>query len=229
MSQKSILGYHFISPSLKLNYGDGRQIVEGETLSVEGPIELCSNGLHASVNVIDALQYAPGHVLCFVGVSGDVQIGKDKICGRNRRVLTIKDVSAELHEFAILCAERALLREREAGREPDPRSWSIIEAKRMWLREELTTEELRMKMIDLSRIIDYTIYNAVDVAYASATMVVDDTFSAAHVAANTSRVAVYAAEDFIVANNDVRHKELQWQNEMLLKLIGNFCKPPEII
>ncbi|MFA7121243.1 MAG: hypothetical protein WC277_07160, partial [Bacilli bacterium] len=36
----------------------------------------------------------------------------------------------QLHLLACEYAERFLLREREAGREPDPRSWAAIECKR---------------------------------------------------------------------------------------------------
>jgi hypothetical protein len=48
-----------------------------------------------------------------------------------------------LHEFACGCAEQALLSERKAGREPDPRSWTAIETKRRWLRGEAANEELK--------------------------------------------------------------------------------------
>jgi hypothetical protein len=44
--------------------------------------------------------------------------------------------------FACDCAERALLRERDAGREPDPRSWRAIEISRAYARGEATLEEL---------------------------------------------------------------------------------------
>jgi hypothetical protein len=47
-----------------------------------------------------------------------------------------------LHEFACVCAERALTREREAGREPDPRTWAAITVKRRWLCGEATDVEL---------------------------------------------------------------------------------------
>ena len=47
-----------------------------------------------------------------------------------------------LHEVACRCAEQALIREREAGREPDPRSWAAIKAKRKWLLGEITDDEL---------------------------------------------------------------------------------------
>ena len=49
-----------------------------------------------------------------------------------------------LHELACKFAERPLLRERDAGREPDPRSWKAIEAKRAWLRGEINDEELEV-------------------------------------------------------------------------------------
>ena len=47
-----------------------------------------------------------------------------------------------LHKFACRCAEQALIREREAGREPDPCSWAAIKAKRKWLLGEITDGEL---------------------------------------------------------------------------------------
>lgn len=54
------------------------------------------------------------------------------------RLLTESDQ----HEAACAFAERALVRERDCGRDPDPRSWEAIEAKRAWLRGELTDHEL---------------------------------------------------------------------------------------
>ena len=47
-----------------------------------------------------------------------------------------------LHEFACRAAEKALLSEREAGREPDERSWQAIEVKRKWLKGEATDSDL---------------------------------------------------------------------------------------
>ena len=46
--------------------------------------------------------------------------------------------AAILHEFACRCAERAL----ELVPNPDPRSVEAIEAKRQWLRGEITGDEL---------------------------------------------------------------------------------------
>ncbi len=50
--------------------------------------------------------------------------------------------SPQLHLLACEYAEHALLREREAGREPDPRSWAAIDTKRRWVRKEATDSEL---------------------------------------------------------------------------------------
>ena len=58
-------------------------------------------------------------------------------------VLREEMLSAEaLYEFACRVAEHALMKERKDGREPDPRSWAAIAAKRKWLRGEITEEEL---------------------------------------------------------------------------------------
>jgi len=51
--------------------------------------------------------------------------------------------AATLHEFGCIVTEQALIREREAGREPHPDSWAAIEAKRKWLRGEITNKELK--------------------------------------------------------------------------------------
>jgi hypothetical protein len=47
-----------------------------------------------------------------------------------------------LHEFACREAHRALMAERKAGREPDPRSWAAIQIKRQWLRDAATDAQL---------------------------------------------------------------------------------------
>jgi hypothetical protein len=47
-----------------------------------------------------------------------------------------------LHELACKFAEGALLKEREAGREPDPRSWEAIATKRRWIAGDATDADL---------------------------------------------------------------------------------------
>lgn len=49
-----------------------------------------------------------------------------------------------LHEFGCRCTERRLLAERDAGREPDPRTWTAISMKREWLAGRASVEQLRI-------------------------------------------------------------------------------------
>jgi len=133
-----MLAWHFLPEDKRLGYGDGRLVEVGQTLECEGKPELCSNGMHGSVRLIDALKYASGPIVCRVEIEGDVIEGEDKLCGRRRTVLWMLDATRLLHEFACSCAEDALaLVER-----PDERSVEAIAAKRAWLRGEVTDEEL---------------------------------------------------------------------------------------
>ena len=80
-----MLAWHFLKADRKLRYYDGREVVDGEELEMKpvrsnshdgGQITepiLCVSGMHASVKLRDALQYAPGLVLCRVDVTGDFE------------------------------------------------------------------------------------------------------------------------------------------------------------
>ncbi|KKN58429.1 hypothetical protein LCGC14_0552420 [marine sediment metagenome] len=121
---------------------DCRDLVVGKTYEHTGELKICASGLHASKELLDALEYAPGSVLCRVEISGDLQHQDDKMIGRKRKVLWAVDIEKQLHTFACDCAERALKRERKAGREPDARCWKAIEVKRKWINGKATDEEL---------------------------------------------------------------------------------------
>ena len=137
-----MLAWHFLRDDRRLNYPPHTLVEVGQKLTVKPPLELCYRGLHASKRAIDALQYAPGPIACQVELSGEILEGDDKVCATERTVLQMLDATNILHEFACWCAEQALLREREAGQEPDPRSWAAIDAKRKWMRGEITDSEL---------------------------------------------------------------------------------------
>jgi hypothetical protein len=141
MSDK-VLGWHWLPDNGCLQHPPHTKVEVGQTLTAEGPLELCENGMHASLRALDALQYAPGAIVCRVELSGEIVEGHDKLCARHRKVLAMADATKTLHEFACWCAEQALLREREAGRVPDPRSWAAIEVKRRWLKGEANDAEL---------------------------------------------------------------------------------------
>ena len=134
---KKILAWHWAKADLKTQHSN-EPIAKGKTLKATGPLQLCENGMHASLNPMDALQYAPGPMLCRVELSGEIIQGEDKLCASSRKVLWIANADHMLQEFACLCAERAL----KADKVDDPRSWRAIEVKRLWLAGKATDAEL---------------------------------------------------------------------------------------
>ena len=136
-----LLCWHFANNDLRLGYDDGREIVAGESLRVEGAPVLCETGLHGSIRLLDALQYAPGHMLCRVELSDGIIEGDDKAVARERKTLWIFNAENALRDFAATVAENALLAERVAGREPDPRSWAAVQFVRDLLAGKINPED----------------------------------------------------------------------------------------
>ena len=126
---------------------DGTTIVPA-VMTHTGPLVLCKSGLHASERAIDALSYAPGPIVCRVECDGAIVRGDDKLVCTVRRVLWKAHSVRALKLWACDCAERALLREREHGREPDPRSWRGIEVQRAYIDGRATRDELKQAEAD---------------------------------------------------------------------------------
>lgn len=111
-TSETIKAWHWLRNDRRLGYGDGREVIDGETLSIspEIPPVCCEYGMHGSVKIVDALKYAPGSILCRVEISGDINGQPDKIVGRSRKVLwsiTAKQGLELLVAFANECAKRA--------------------------------------------------------------------------------------------------------------------------
>ncbi len=124
----------------------GEVIEPGAVVRCKGPPVLCSVGLHASVDVLDAVNYRGEGCLTLVDVGGDVAVGDDKICGTERRtiaVLTVAQTERVLREIACACAECALQwGYYDLGEEPDQRSIDAIDVARRFARGECTRSEL---------------------------------------------------------------------------------------
>ena len=109
---KTYRAYYFAPDDNKLRYGDGREIVVGDTHTVDVKPEVCMAGLHASLRPIDALKYAPGSQLYIVEVGGIVDIGEDKIAGETRKYISkVPNTEQLLRKFAREVALEAVLRE----------------------------------------------------------------------------------------------------------------------
>jgi len=96
-SEKSVLAWHFVGDTLR----DGRPVPkDGEWLIHKGDLVMCKTGLHASVHPFDALQYAPGPILCRVECRGEIVRGDDKLVCTKRRIVARMDATEMLRYFA---------------------------------------------------------------------------------------------------------------------------------
>ena len=123
----SIKGWHFSETNKLLRYGDGREIVAGETLIFKGEPVLCEKGLHAYKNLLDACSYAPGPYIWRVELSGEVIHGSDKSVATKRKALWGYDAAEVLKEFSRKVALDAVLKhwnEKKFGAFPEiTRKW----------------------------------------------------------------------------------------------------------
>ena len=132
-----MIAWHWIRDDKKTRY-DERPIRVGRWMKAHGEIEMCQNGMHGSKRILDALHFAPGPIVCRVEIDGEIECGSNKIVGRRRKVIWMLDATNTLHEFACRCAEDALA----LIKNPDPRTIAAIEAKRKWVRGEITDQDL---------------------------------------------------------------------------------------
>ena len=95
--------YYFSTSNRRLQHGDNRPIVCGETHAVDTAqrrLELCAYGLHASSTPFQALAHAPGPILWQVRLGGEVITGDDKSCASMRTYLGQFDATDVLYAFA---------------------------------------------------------------------------------------------------------------------------------
>lgn len=95
------LAWHFVGDTLR----DGTPVPpDGETLRHDGELVMCRSGLHASERIIDALDYAPGPIICRVRCGGKVERSGDKLVCTERTILWRVEGTDLLREFARQCA-----------------------------------------------------------------------------------------------------------------------------
>ena len=92
-----IKAWHFTGKTLR----DGSPIPRvGKWLHYPGKLVMCESGLHYSPTPFDALQYAPGAMLHYVEIKGDVIEQSDKGCGHYRRIIASMDATELCRYFA---------------------------------------------------------------------------------------------------------------------------------
>lgn len=101
-------GWHFLPTDGKLRFGDGREPKDGQKISAKGKLEIARNGLHASEDIMDAIDYSGGPILCRVELHGKRIDTIDKSVGRTRVILWRVDATELMRKFACWSADRAV-------------------------------------------------------------------------------------------------------------------------
>ena len=102
MKGNIMFAWHFVGDTLR----DGSPIpADGVPLIYDKPLRICKSGLHFSFDPFDALQYAPGEVLCRVKIEREAttQRQPDKGVCAKRTIVKRHNVRELLYDFA--CAE----------------------------------------------------------------------------------------------------------------------------
>ena len=98
---KTILAWHFVGVTLR----DGKPVpADGVKLRFDGKPVMCERGYHASIDPFDALQYAPGPILCRVRCGGTIISDADKLVCTERTILRRMDATEGLRYFALMQA-----------------------------------------------------------------------------------------------------------------------------
>ena len=79
--------WYFSQDNCRLRYGDDSIIKAGKTHKVNCKPILCEQGLHGSVDIRDALDYAPAAYIWRVELGGEIVKGDDKAVATHRTYL----------------------------------------------------------------------------------------------------------------------------------------------
>ena len=138
--------FHWLRDDMTAGSGEEPAWKIGETRTIEGDLVLCERGYHHSPTLWDGLFYARGSMACVVDASEpaatDETPNQRKRVSHSRTLVAAVNVERELRLFACDCAERALQREQDLGRTPDPRSWQAITTARNYAEGRATAQAM---------------------------------------------------------------------------------------
>jgi hypothetical protein len=184
MKSKKILAWHFTN-GMKLR--DGQPLEMGKTYRFEGALEMCAKGYHASIDMRDALSYAPGFQVSRVECSGDMDQQSDKLVCRNRKVLWTLDAKKIILAWSIRVATDAVKTAKKVCTDKAWNAWADL-----WISgKDRTYANAAANAANA----DYAANAADDAAYAAyaAAYAANAADYAANAAAYAANAAAYAA------------------------------------
>ncbi len=177
MNTTKVLAWHFTA-GMKLR--DGQPLVVGKTYRHTGELEMCMRGYHASIDIRDALSYAPGFQVSRVECSGDMVKQSDKLVCRNRKVLWTLEAKAIILKWSMRVATDAV---KIAKKVCTNKAWNA------WA-------ELWISGKDRS----YAAADAASAAYSAYAYAASAAYSAAYSAASAANSAAYSAYAYAAAS-----------------------------
>ena len=129
---KIVKGYRFVTDNLNSQHNDYQwKIGKWKKLENNRPLILCENGLHASRQPLDSLNYCFGTKWFHCEAKGEIIEGNDKFCAREMR-LTKEIPTLVIKRFAIEAAKHVLpIHEKFCSNDKRPRK--AIEAAEAYL------------------------------------------------------------------------------------------------
>ena len=141
---KIVEGYKTVTSELKSGNGDCTWKV-GEWKTHHGELSLCKSGFHASIELLDALNYIQGDRFFVIEAKGKFVHNKDKFCATQMRLVKeVKDFKNVCVEFAIWCAKQQL-HQFEKYYPKDKRPRLAIEVAEEWLKAKTEAEKKKAR------------------------------------------------------------------------------------
>jgi hypothetical protein len=151
-----MLAWHFLPRDARLQFGGRSKVRIGQTLRRDpAKLFLCRYGLHAAVQPLDALNYAPGPVVCRVRLGGTIIEGSDKHVASRRTVLWMADAGRELRRFACWCVRNTPLHDGRMVWDllTDERSRAAVEVAERYADGLATDDELWLAALMASSVL----------------------------------------------------------------------------
>jgi hypothetical protein len=123
MKQTKVLAYHF-TDGMKLR--DGQQLKVGRLYKHIGELEMCVSGYHASIDILDALSYAPGFTVSRVECSGKIEQQNDKLVCSQRKALWTLDAKKIILKWSIRTATDAIKRVKKTCNDKAWNAWADL-------------------------------------------------------------------------------------------------------
>ena len=178
---------------------------EERTVANSERVKMCSWGYHAADSWFHALRYASGPIACRVRLEVVDRDYDGKMVGLRRMLVAHVNVTRELRLAAADIAQHALLREREARREPDLRLWKVVDAVRRY-----ALGEIDEKMLKGAADAAYAVADSSYAAYAAYSASVNAIFDFSYAAYSAS---IYDVCTYARSAADVASDEHAWQSE----------------